>query len=69
MERVNGKKIKALILDRGLSVAEVAELAKCKPSTVANLMQGKTCRIITLGKIARALDVRGIDLLQDEKDE
>jgi predicted transcriptional regulator len=66
MERINGRKVKQLILDLGLNVNQVAELAKCKPSTVARLMQGKTCRIGTLSRVAKVLGINGLDLLQED---
>ena len=66
MERINGRKLKGLILDKGFTISELAKLAKCKPTTITQLMRGKTCRIGTLSRVATALDVRGTDLLLED---
>lgn len=64
-------RVRELMDARGLSVTELAEKADITPNTARALWRGVTERVdfTTLIKVARALGVRPMELLEEEETE
>lgn len=59
-----GARVRFLRFERGLSMTALAELAGCSPDGLMQIELGRhSMTIITMRKLARALDVRPLDIL------
>jgi transcriptional regulator with XRE-family HTH domain len=62
-----GARVRFLRFERGLSMTALAELAKCSPNGLMQIELGRhSMTIITMRKLARALDVRPFDILNHD---
>lgn len=59
-----GARVRELRYERGLSIRKLAELAGCSADGVMQIELGRTaCTTKTLGKLAKALRVEPVDIL------
>ena len=63
---VKTNKIKALAARRGLTIKALAELSEVSRQTLSTTMTRKTCRGDTALKIAKALEVDVMELIESE---
>lgn len=64
--RVNKYKLEIAMANKCLNTGDLQELTKMPRPTVNNVMTGRSVRPATIGKIAKALDVKVEDLLEKE---
>ena len=64
--RADRKKLYLAMARACIAPAEIPELAGLQRSTFNNVINGKSVRPDTLGKVARALGVDPLDILQEE---
>ena len=64
--KINVKKLEILLARECINNKELRERAKIGYATLVHIKQGKNILPITVGKIARALNVDVTDLLQTE---
>lgn len=62
--RLDENKIKLLMAEKCLSANEVAEQANLTRQTISAVLGGKSCYPATAGKIARALNVEVIEIVE-----
>lgn len=64
-------RVGSIMRERGLTVAQLAELADIAPNTARALSRGINERVdfVVLGKVARALGVRPLELLEEVEGE
>ena len=62
--KVDANKLFALCADKGYRLKDLAAAAGVKYATLQAIKKGKIIRVDTLGKLARALDVKSIELLE-----
>ena len=63
---VNAQKVKGLMMDAKLNVAGLAKKSGVCPAALNNIINhGKRARLDTIGKLAAALGVSGMELLKD----
>ena len=64
--RINKTKVELIMADKDITKKEVCEKANNMPyATLNNAMKGKEITIQTCGRIARALEVKSKDIIQD----
>ncbi len=64
--RADKNKLELALARRCLSSADLARIAELPRPTVNNVITGRSVRPITLGKIAKALDMDVVELLDQE---
>ena len=64
--RVNKTKLELALARRCLSSADLARMADMPRPTVNNVISGRSVRPVTIGKVARALEVDVVDLLEKD---
>ena len=63
---VNAQKVKGLMMDARLNVAGLAKKSGVCPAALNNIINhGKRARLDTIGKMAAALGVSGMELLKE----
>lgn len=62
-ENMNREKLFALMADKGLTQADLADKAGLSRTAIYGVMKGRKPRLPTLGKIAKALGVKPSELL------
>ena len=62
--RVNAKKMLALCADRGFQLKDLSRGACVSYRTLNAICRGKPVRVDTIGKLARALKVNSIELVE-----
>ena len=65
MYQVNGRRIRGLIMERGLSAKEFAEAAGLRPQTVRRILRGYGANLKTIAAIANFFDIDGNELIID----
>ncbi len=63
--RLDNKKLLLLLAMKNMSIAEVVEKSGLSRGTVSAVKAGKSCTYITIGKLAKALDVPVQDLIEE----
>lgn len=62
-----GARVRCLRFERGLSLRTLAELAECSPDGLMQIELGRAAMTIgTMRKLARALDVQPLDILNHD---
>lgn len=64
--RINRKKFAYLLIDKDMSVKEVAEKAGVSRQTITNIKQGKRCLDVIGYKVADVLGVDVADIMETE---
>ena len=65
---INRKKIQEEQIQRGMTASQLARAAKVNPATLRGVLEGnKEPRIDCLARIARALDLRPLDIATVEE--
>ena len=65
--RINSKKFAHLLIDKDMSVKEVAEKVGVSRQTITNIKQGKRCIDVIGYKIADVLGVDVADIIETEE--
>ena len=65
--RINRKKFAHLLIDKDMSVKEVAEKAGVSRQTITNIKQGKRCLDVIGYKVADVLGVDVADIMEMEE--
>lgn len=65
MLEVNSARIRSLLLERSMSIRDLAKAAKLTEVTTAKALRGAKANIKTVGKLATALGVRGEEILME----
>ena len=67
MEFLSKQKLRNAMLAKGVGVSQLAEKAGLQPLTVTKLLKGDCpCRLPTISKLAKALNIPAQDLLTDD---
>lgn len=61
--KINRKFVDHILLERGISARELAQLADVGEATMYRILNGAAFSSVTLGKIAEALECNPVDLL------
>ena len=64
--KVNAKKLFAIAADKGYMLKDLAAAAGVSYATLQAIKHGETVRVDTLGKLAKALQVKSIDIMDME---
>lgn len=63
--RIDNKKLLLLLATKSMSITEIVEKSGLSRGTVSAVKAGKSCTYITIGKLAKALDVPVTELIED----
>ena len=66
MFQLNTVKLRALLFDKKISAAKLAETANLTAKTVSKIIKGGRANAMTIGKLADALNCDGEELLKEE---
>lgn len=61
--KINRKFVDHILLERGISARELAQLADVGEATMYRILGGAAFNSVTLGKIAEALECNPVDLI------
>lgn len=62
--KINITKMLVIMGEKGLTVSNLANLSGISRQTITCIKTGKTCSHITAGKIAKALDIPLMELIE-----
>ena len=63
---IDERKFFAICADKGLSLKQVKQMAGVSYTTLRAIGNGEGIRMLTLGKLAKALNVKSIELLKED---
>lgn len=63
--RLNRRKLIVTMMDKDINIKQLAEKASLSRGTVSSIKNGKSCTKETLNKIAVALEIDAMELLND----
>lgn len=56
--------VQRAMANKGMTGVELARVARCSSATITKIMRGGQCYASTIGKIAKALNVKGESLIK-----
>lgn len=63
--RLDNKKLLQIMATRCITIQELVEKSGLSRSTISAVKAGKSCNYITIGKLAKALEVPVQDLIEE----
>lgn len=64
--KINATALKVFLVQRGMEQKDLAEQSGVSEQTIVRLLKGKAFTSDTLGKLAEALNVNPVDLIQSD---
>ena len=63
--KIDAFKLKVALAERIWLINDLADKSGVTSNTIQSILAGNSCNTVTLGKIAKALDVPVVDLLKE----